>query len=146
MTVLMLKGLLNMNCLSLPNSLSLPKSHVDILLFFSHHHVAKLPIRAHRHSQSVKIRTFLWSDLKREVLGFSWAYFCLFKDLLRCPSHVSELLNVHCRGWKIFWAFAASCHSRSESQEYQELIKGLGTSKSCLKKAPVQWTVNWSAI
>ena len=99
---------------------------------FCHHHVAKLPIRAHRHSQSVKIRTFLWSDLKREGLGFSWAYFFHIKDLLRCPSHVSELLNVHCRGWKIFWAFAASCHSRSESQEYQELIKGLGTSKSCL--------------
>ena len=81
MTVQMLKGLPNINCLSLPNSLSLPKSHVDILLFFCHHHVAKLPIRAHRNSQSVKIRTFLWSDIKREVLGFCWAHFFLFKKI-----------------------------------------------------------------
>ena len=49
------------------------------------------------------------------------------------------LQGLECR---ISWAFAVSCHSRSESQEYQEPMKGLVLKHPISVDGPQQWYLN----
>ena len=70
------------------------------------------------------------------MISFKHKAWC-FMSRIRAAERA--LQGLECR---IFWAFAVSCHSRSESQEYQEPIKGLVLKGPISVDGPQQWYLN----